>query len=135
MRLLGSLVLSCLLPTVALADGVTAVDDEPLSHDAAHAGAAQKREAPARAVDPRLPADVGQFRGASVAAPTPSRVDDRSPVAREHDVAPAHAVAAAATDDDVVAELAARQMKRHQRAFDMCTAAAHKRAPAAAGSL
>ena len=34
-----------------------------------------------------------------------------------------------------VAELAAHQMKRHQRALDGCLAAAHKRAPAAAGTL
>jgi hypothetical protein len=34
-----------------------------------------------------------------------------------------------------MAELAARQMRRHQRALDGCVAAAHKRAPAAAGSL
>jgi hypothetical protein len=138
MRLLGPLLLCTLVPAAAFADPtVTAVDDEPTS--AAVAGRATAQPARARAaVDPRLPSDTGQFRGASVAAPSPSRVDDGASVAREH-AAPAHAVASSANDGELVAELAARQLakeaKRHQRAIDLCLAAAHKRAPTAAGSL
>ena len=86
-------------------------------------------------VDPRTPAETGQLRAARVAAPAPVAVDDGPAPSHEHDVAPPHIAATSATDGDVVAELAAHQMKRHQRALDGCVAAAHKRAPAAAGTL
>jgi len=89
---------------------------------------------PAR-VDPRTPADTGQLRSAQVAAPDAVAVRDDAPPRREHAVAPPHIDATAATDGDVVAELAAHQMKRHLRALDGCVAAAHKRAPAAAGTI
>lgn len=129
--MVSALALSCLIPAFAFADsGVTAVDDEPVSHDAAR-GSAQP--------DRRTPAETGELRSVSVAAPMPARVDDGPSVTREHDVAPAHAVAATATDGEVIAELAARQLakeaRRHQRAVDACVASAHKRAPSAAGSL
>jgi len=90
---------------------------------------------PSVRVDPRTPSETGQLRSARVAAPDPVAVNDSPAPTREHDVAPPHTVGATATDSDLVAELAAHQMKRHQRALDGCLAAAHKRAPAAAGSL
>ena len=86
-------------------------------------------------VDPRTPSETGQLRSARVAAPDPVAVDDGPSPTREHDVAPPHTVGATATDTDVVAELAAHQMKRRSARVDGCLAAAHKRAPAAAGSL
>jgi hypothetical protein len=135
MRLLGSLILSCLVPAAAFADaGVAVVDDEPMSHQVA------RTLSPADAIvqhgaAPHAPADVGQLRSARVAAPDPVAVRSESAVAREHDVAQPHTVDATATNSDMMAELAARQMKRHQRALDGCLAAAHKRAPAAAGSI
>ena len=137
MRLLGSLVLlSCLVPAAALADaGVTMVDDEPTSREVARAPVS---EAP-RAAAPHAPAEVGQLRSAHVAAPDPVALHSDAAVAREHDVAPPHTVDATATNGDMMAELAARQLskeaKRHQRAIDGCLTAAHRRAPAAAGSL
>ena len=141
MRIVSTLALSCLLPALAYADpGVAAVDDEPVSLDAARASRAATPP-PTTRFDRRTPADTGELRSASVAAPMPARVDDGPSVAREHDVVPAHAVAATATatDNEVIAELAARQLaketKRHQRAVDACVASAHKRAPSAAGSL
>ncbi|HEX9103091.1 MAG TPA: hypothetical protein VF997_12855 [Polyangia bacterium] len=131
MRLLGALVLSTLLPLSAFADaGATAVDDEPTKRDVDG-----QPPTSARPADRHAPAETGELRSARIAAPDPVAVHDAAGVAREHDVAPPHAVAAAATDGDVVAELAAHQMKRHQRALDACLAAAHKRAPAAAGTL
>ncbi len=132
MRTLAAVVLSTLLPATALAD--PAVVDEPAPQSVAHAAATTPVEPPAR-VDPRLPAETGELRAARIVAPAPVAVSDGATVAREHEVAPPHAVAASATDGDVVAELAAHQMKRHQRALDACVAAAHKRAPAAAGTL
>ncbi len=140
MRLLGSLVLSCLVPAAAFADaGVTVVDDEPISREVAHAPSPPASSV-ARAATPHAPADVGQLRSARVASPDPIAVrSDAAAVAREHEVAQPHAVDATATNGDMMAELAARQLsketKRHQRAIDGCIAAAHKRAPAAAGSL
>jgi hypothetical protein len=139
MRLLGALVLSCLVPASAFADaGVTVVDDEPMSREVARAPSPPAADPP-RAATPHAPADVGQLRSARVAAPDPVAVRSEAAVAREHDVAPPHAVDATATNGDMMAELAARQLskeaKRHQRAIDGCLAAAHKRAPAAAGSL
>ena len=141
MRLLGPLVLSCLMPASAFADaGVTVVDDEPMSRETARAPSPPAADPP-RAATPHAPADVGQLRSARVAAPGPVAVRSDAAVAREHDVAPPHAVDATATNGDreMMAELAARQLskeaKRHQRAIDACLAAAHKRAPAAAGSL
>jgi hypothetical protein len=132
MRLLGSLVLSCLLPAAAFADaGVTVVDDEPTSREVTRAPSSDA----SRAVTPHAPADVGQLRSARVAAPDPIAVRSDPAVAREHDVAQPHTVDATATNSDMMAELAARQMKRHQRALDACLAAAHRRAPAAAGSV
>jgi hypothetical protein len=89
---------------------------------------------PAARVDPRTPAETGQLRPARVAAPDPVAVDDGA-ATREHDVAPPHTVSATATDGDVMAELAAHQMKRHLRALDGCVAAAHKRAPGATGTV
>jgi len=150
MRHLSALLFACLVPSAALADpGVTAVDDEPTSHEAArHAQPTSKQAATAHAAaahatpareDWRDPPETGQLRSARVEAPTPTRVDVGPSVAREHDVAPAQAATATATDGDVMEELAARQLdkqaKRHQRQVDACIAAAHKRAPAAAGSL
>lgn len=138
MRFLAPVVLSSLLSTVALADPAAAVvDDEP----APQAEARPAEPAPAataaatRAANRHAPAETGELRAARIAAPAAVDVDDGAGVAREHTVAPAHTVAVAATDDDVVAELAAHQMKRHQRAFDGCLAAAHKRAPSVAGTL
>jgi hypothetical protein len=140
MRLLGAFVLSCLVPATALADaGVTVVDDEPTSREVAHASppAASNAATPATtaATARHAPADVGQLRSARVAAPDPVAVRGEGAVAREHDVAQPHTVDATATNGDIMAELAAHQMKRHQRALDACVAAAHKRTPAAAGSL
>jgi hypothetical protein len=85
-------------------------------------------------VDPRVPAETGQLRAARVTAPDPVAVDDGAATS-EHDVAQPHTVGATATDNDVMAELAAHQMKRHLRALDGCVAAAHKRAPTVAGSV
>jgi len=139
MRFLAALALSSLIPTVALADAaVAAVDDEPTSHDAVARDAVARdvtRAPVARAANRHAPSDIGELRAVRIDAPMPAAVDDRAPVAREHAVAPAHAVASTATDDDVVAELAAHQMKRHQRALDGCLAAARKRAPAAVGTM
>ncbi len=145
MRTLGSLILACLLPVSAFADaGVTAVDDEPVSHAVAAGPAAAAHDpdvqaAAARPTERHAPADVGQLRTARVAAPDPVDVDDGPGVAREHAVTEPHEVTTAATDSDMMAELAARQLrretKRHQRLIDGCLAAAHKRAPAAAGTL
>lgn len=143
MRFLAPVVLSSLLSTVALADPAAAViDDEPApeteARPAAPAAAVTSTAAtsPAtRAANRHAPAETGQLRAARIAAPAPVDVKDGGGVAREHAVAPAQAVAVAATDDDVVAELAAHQMKRHQRALDGCLAAAHKRAPAVTGTL
>jgi hypothetical protein len=134
MRLLGSIVLSCLLPAAAFADSsVTSVDDEPMSRETARA------PSPARSPERHAPADVGQLRAARVAAPDPVAVESGAVVAREHDVATPHTADAGAGaidgDGDTSAELATRQMRRHQRPLDACVAAAHKRAPAAAGSL
>jgi len=97
--------------------------------------AAPTTSAPAVRVDPRLPAETGQLRSARVAAPNPVAVDDGATPTHEHDVAPPHTVGAIATDNDVIAELAAHQMKRHLRALDSCVAAAHKRAPTMSGSV
>lgn len=138
MRFLAPVVLSSLLSTVALADpAVAVIDDEPPPQVEAHpaAPAPAATSAATRAGDRHAPAETGQLRSARITAPTPVDVDDGAGVAREHAVAPEHAVAVAATDDDVVAELAAHQMKRHQRALDGCLAAAHKRAPGVAGTL
>lgn len=138
MRFFVPVVLSSLFSTLALADpAVAVIDDEPAPPEAV--GAPTQAPAPAatstRAANRHAPAETGELRAARIAAPAPVAVDDGAGVAREHAVAPAHAVATTATDDDVVAELAAHQMKRHQRALDGCLAAAHKRAPAAAGTL
>ncbi|MCU1281194.1 MAG: hypothetical protein JWM53_4740 [bacterium] len=145
MRLLGSLILSCLVPATAFADaGVTVVDDEPTSREVARAPSSPTAATVATAIDqsaatPHAPADVGQLRTARVAAPAPVAVRSDPAVAREHEVARPHTVDAAATNNDMMAELAAHQLskeaKRHQRAIDGCLGAAHKRAPAAAGSL
>jgi hypothetical protein len=150
---LCALALSCLLPAAAFADSsVTTVDDEPISHDAARAEtrqpatrhgamrqAAIRQPTPAPREDWRSPPETGQLRSARVDTPMPAPVDDGPSVTREHDVAPAPAVAATATDGDVMAELAEHQLvkeaKRHQRAVDACVAAARKRTPSAAGSL
>ncbi len=127
MRIIAPLALVCLAPVAALADsGVTSVDDEPVSHlAAAHA---ERR-------DHRAPADVGELRSARVNGPGAVDVDDGPGVAREHDVALARTSEAVATSSELQAELALRQMRRHERALDACVAAAHKRAPAAAGNL
>jgi len=136
MRLLGSLILSCLLPATAFADaGVTVVEDEPTSREVARTPSPPAATIAHEHATPHAPADVGQLRSARVAAPDPVAVHSEAAVAREHDVAQPHTVDATATNSDMMAELAARQMKRHQRALDGCVAAAHKRAPAAAGSL
>ncbi|HWE31271.1 MAG TPA: hypothetical protein VHB97_24870, partial [Polyangia bacterium] len=137
MRTLGALVLSCLIPATAFAD-TGDLDDEPVPNKAAQAqpaAMATETATPTTRVDRRLPSETGELRSARVSAPSPGRVDVAAGVAREHDVAPPHAVSATATDNDVMAELAARQMKRHQRALDICVASAHKRAPTATGSL
>lgn len=95
------------------------------------------REAPRAVVDRRLPPDVGQLREARVAPPDPVAVSTGPlTTAREHDAPPPQPVAvAAATDDDVAAELALHQMRRQARVFDGCKSAALKRAPSATGSL
>ena len=138
MRFLAPLLLTSLVSVTALADAaVTAVDDEPTSHDAARPAAPPTR-APApslRATERHAPSETGELRAARIAAPAPVAVDDGPSVTSEHAVAPAHEVASAATDGDVMAELAAKQMKRHQRALAGCTTAAHKRAPGLAGAL
>ena len=147
MRLLSSLVmplltLTLIVPTVAFAD--TAVEDEPMPRQVGRAPSERKSETqalPARASAPHAPSEVGQLRAARMTAPDPVSIDSSGAVAREHEVAPPHPVAATATatDGDMLAELAARQLsreaKRHQRAIDGCLAAAHQRAPAAAGSI
>jgi hypothetical protein len=98
--------------------------------------ASSSAPAPAARVDPRTPAETGQLRAARVATPAAVAVHDSATPSQEHDVAPPHTVApTAATDNDVVAELAAHQMKRHLRALDGCVAAAHKRAPTVAGTV
>jgi len=155
MRILAPLLVALLVPVAAHAeDGVTTLDDEPVSHAAAARGPvrvearaveARAVEAPAveapvveaRVVERHAPADVGQLRAAGVAAPAPRAVavDDGPSVSREHAVTLAHTVTSSATDSDLQAELALRQMKRHERALSSCVAALHKRAPAAGGSL
>jgi len=140
---LCALALSFLLPAAAFADsGVTAVDDEPVSHEAARPTmqkAAMVRRAPPPREDWRSPPETGQLRSADVAAPIWAPVDDGPMVTREHNVPPAEAVDATATDGDVMAELAAHQLakeaKHHQRAVDGCVAAARKRTPSIAGSF
>jgi hypothetical protein len=140
---LCALALSCLLPAAAFADSsVTAVDDEPVSHEAARPAmqkVAMVRRAPPPREDWRSPPDTGQLRSADVAAPIWAPVDDGPMVTREHGVPPAEAISTSAGDSDVMAELAAHQLakeaKRHQRAIDGCVAAARKRAPSAGGSL
>jgi hypothetical protein len=140
---LCALALSCLLPAAAFADsGVTAVDDEPVSHDAARSAmhkTSMVRPAPPAREDWRSPPDTGQLRPADVAAPIWTPVDDGPKVTREHGVPPAEAAGPIAIDSDVMAELAAHQLakeaKRHQRAIDGCVAAARKRTPSAAGSV
>jgi hypothetical protein len=140
MRILVPL-FALLLPVAAHAeDGVTAIDDEPVSHVAAVRAAAQPRTAAephiaVAAAERHAPAEVGELRAARVTAPRPVAVEDGPSVSREHEVALAHTVTASATDSDLQAELALRQMKRHERALDACVAAAHKRAPALAGSV
>jgi hypothetical protein len=132
MRLLGSIALpSLLLTSTAFADPEAARVSMPPPAHAAPAPAPA-----AAAVDRRLPRDVGQLREARMAAPDPVAVTTAAPAAREHAVAPPPVVAAAAADDaDVTAELAARQMRRQERAFAGCKAAALKRAPAASGAV
>ncbi|HEX6838722.1 MAG TPA: hypothetical protein VF334_19225 [Polyangia bacterium] len=132
MRFLAPLVLSSLVSTVALADpAVAVIDDEP-----APQAATSSSSTAARATARHAPADTGELRSARIAAPAPVAVKDNAGVAREHTVAPAQTAAPTAVDaDDVVAELAAHQMKRHQRALDGCLAAAHKRTPGVTGTL
>jgi hypothetical protein len=141
MRASASLALLCLLATPAHADKrrakadprVTPVDDEPTSHTASASDAAPPPS------DRRTPADVGELRAATVVAPSAQRVDTGAAATREHDVAPPVTSAATTPDVDLSAELAARQMRRearrHQRAFDACTAAAQRRHPGAAGAV
>ena len=97
---------SCLLPAAAFADSaVTTVDDEPIPHGRrARAGARADAHAARRA--PRAVRDRRAARRADIAAPGAVAIDDAAPVAHEHDVAPAYAAAAAATDGDVMTELA-----------------------------
>jgi hypothetical protein len=109
--------------------------DAPRTAEATRAVAASRTVDAPRNLDRRMPADVGQLRAARIDAPDAVDVDDGPGVAREHDVALAHTVSANATDGDVQAELAFHQMKRHERALDVCVAAAHRRAPALAGSV
>jgi hypothetical protein len=143
MRIIAALVLSCLVPAAALADNaVTSVDDEPLSQMAASREptrvAAAERAAPAtrgQPVDHRAPADVGELRSARYTGPGAVAVSAPIGSSHEHDVAIAPSTEAAAPDPDVVAELAAHQMKRHERALASCTLAAHKRNPALSGSV
>ena len=128
MRIFAALVLSSfMLPATAFANG--AVDDEPVPGDGA--------QAPARAqpAERHAPSETGELRDARISAPNAVTVDDAAPVAHEHDVAPPHIATGAATDADVWAELAMHQMKRNQRVLDRCVAAAHKRAPAAVGTV
>ena len=130
MRIFAALVLSTLLPAAAFADTANAaVDDEPLPSDGARATV---RAQPA---ERHAPSDTGELRAVQIAAPGAVDVDDAAPVADEHAVAPLHAVAANATDGEVMTELAMHQMKRHQQVLDRCVAAAHKRAPAAIGTV
>jgi hypothetical protein len=123
---LAPLVVSLLLPAAAFADPDSMRTSTPPPAPTVMAIAH---------VDPHAPSETGQLRSARVAAPNPVTIDDGAAPTREHDVAPPHTVAAIATDNDVAAELAAHQMKRHLRALDGCVAAAHKRAPSAAGTL
>ena len=140
MRFLAPLVLTSLVSTAALADpapadpAVAVIDDEPAPQEATPAPAATPTAA--RPAARHAPAETGELRSARIAAPAAVAVKDAAGVAREHAVAPAQTVAPSAVDaDDVVAELAAHQMKRHQRALDGCLAAAHKRTPGVAGTL
>lgn len=136
MRTLAPLLFACLVPVSAYADhGVTTVDDEPVSHAAATPVSHSRTPARAQTGDRRIPADVGQFRAAGVSTPGAVDVDDGPGIAREHEAPPAQTVDATATDSDVEAELALRQMKRHESALDACVAAAHRRAPSLAGSV
>lgn len=142
----------CAAATAFAEPGVAAVDDEPTSRlaatarpadgargrkaDDAHRGERGAVVERSGAVDRRLPADVGQLREARVAAPDPVAVTAEPASTREHAVAaPAATGASSASDGELSAELAARQMRRHARAFDPCKAAALKRAPSATGRL
>src|SRR5262245_5772085 len=131
MRLLGTIA----LPSLLLASAAYADPDAVRS--SISPPPAMARAAPAPAVDRRLPTDVGQLREARVAPPEPVAVSTGpAETTREHVVAQPQPIAASAPDDDdVTAELAARQMRRHTRAFDGCKAAALKRAPAANGGV
>ena len=132
MRIIAPLLFACLVPVGAFADNsVTSVDDEPTSRVAATPVSLPVTSA---RVDPRIPSDVGQYRGSSDPRADAVAADD-GPAVREHAPRPAHAVGATATDSDVQAELALHQMKRHERALDACVAAAHRRAPSLAGNI
>src|SRR4051812_15908907 len=140
MRLLAPLVL--LASATALADPeAIRISMPPMPARAARASTSVERT-DGRVVDRRLPNDVGQLREARVAAPEPVAVKTSAESTREHGVAPrgadADADGGATTlddDNDLAIELAAHQMRRQERAFDGCKAAALKRAPAAAGRV
>ncbi len=137
MRFIAPLVLSSLVSVTALADAtaVTTVDDEPTPQATRPPAETRAATPSSRATERHAPAETGELRAVRIAPPAPVAVEDRAPVSREHDVAPPPPESAAAADGDVMAELARKQMKRHQRALAGCVAAAHKRAPAASGAL
>jgi type IV secretory pathway VirB10-like protein len=111
-------------PAPASGAPAPAAPPAPVADDDAAAAAASAR---ARS----LVDDVGQRREIVIVAPTPVAVATDDATADEHRVADAPAARA----DAAPAELAARQMRRHQPALDASAAAAAKRGAHAAGTV
>jgi hypothetical protein len=103
---------------------------------------APKAEHTSRATPPQhrhAPDDVGQLRDIMLLPPSAGTVEVTLPSPDERDVAPLARGNGPLISADVLAELAARQLRaqtrRNQRAIDGCTAAAMRRRPAVAGNL
>lgn len=109
-------------PRTTVATKVAQVDDEPV-HEVV--------------VDKGL--DTGQLRNAEIAAPSVRDVATQGSMIDKGPQSDDPAATRVQTDEPVsgvkIEELAARQMRKYQRAIDGCVAEVHKKSPAAVGSL